>query len=74
MKYLVLLVMFVVAIPSTSVANSLQIGDTKPQKSFSLADSNKKKRLGLSVSLEGKPKMTYRQLFFKLLHHRCPLH
>ena len=48
MKYLVLLVMFVVAIPSTSVANSLQIGDTKPQKSFSLADSNKTKRLGLT--------------------------
>jgi hypothetical protein len=66
--------MFAVAIPFTSVANSLQIEDTKGQKNFSLADSNKKKHLGLSVSLEGKPKMTYRQLFFKLLHHRCPLH
>jgi hypothetical protein len=66
--------MLTVGISSASVSNSLMLGENKKPKNYQPTDSNKKNHLGLSVRLEGEPKISYRQLFFKLLHHRCPLH
>ena len=74
MKYLVFLIILTVGIPSASVANSFQVAENNNSKNYTLTDSNKKNHLGLNVSLESEPKMPYRQLFFKLLHHKCPLH
>ena len=74
MKYLFFLIILAVGIPSASVANSFQVAENKNPKIYILTDSNEKNYPELNVSSKGGPKMSYRQLFFKLLHHKCPLH
>lgn len=60
----------------TGVANSEGIGDKYPLTTKNMYDiishSNNNDK---NITLNGhKIKLSYRELFFELLHHRCPIH
>jgi hypothetical protein len=74
MKYLTLVLLINIGIASVATASGLQPSASKLKTDSPIANLNKVHEFDLLVKKQGNPELSYRQLFFKLLHHRCPLH